>query len=96
MGVRSSHVHKFFNHLIIYTMNKLRRKQLQEAIELLEKAKEIIELAKDEEQECFDNMPEGIQYSEKGEQIETNASDLDDVFNELESQIDSITDIIER
>lgn len=49
-------------------MNKIRRKQLQEASELIAKAQGIIESVKDEEQEAHDNLPESIQYGEKGQQ----------------------------
>lgn len=51
-------------------MNKIRRKQLQEASELIAKAQGIIESVKDEEQEAHDNLPESIQYGEKGQQME--------------------------
>lgn len=47
-------------------MNKIRRKQLQEASELIAKAQGIIESVKDDEQEAHDNLPESIQYGEKG------------------------------
>lgn len=46
-------------------MNKIRRKQLQEASELIAKAQGIIESVKDDEQEAHDNLPESIQYGEK-------------------------------
>lgn len=42
-------------------MNKIRRKQLQEASELIAKAQGIIESVKDDEQEAHDNLPESIQ-----------------------------------
>lgn len=51
-------------------MNKIRRKQLQEASELIAKAQGIIESVKDDEQEAHDNLPESIQYGEKGQQME--------------------------
>lgn len=57
-------------------MNKLRRTQLEEAISLIEKAKEIVENCYSEEQECFDNLSEGLQASERGQQYQTNADNL--------------------
>ena len=77
-------------------MNNTRRKQLRKAIELMETVSSIIEEMRDEEQECFDNMPEGIQVSERGEQIETNAYDLDEAYESLAEIIDNINDIIDR
>lgn len=48
-------------------MNKVRRKRVQDAITKIEEAKAILEDAQDEEQAAFDNMPEGLQYGERGE-----------------------------
>lgn len=44
-------------------MNKVRRKRLSEALELISQAKDILEEVKDEEQEAFDNLPEGFHYA---------------------------------
>lgn len=73
-------------------MNKQNRKALELAIEELQKArdiiaaqKEIIEQMRDEEQEKFDNMSEGLQQSEKGMSIEAAADCLDDGLNEVET-----------
>lgn len=51
-------------------MNKARRKELEKAKDLLEQAQSIIEAVQEEEQEAFDNMPEGLQSSERGEQMQ--------------------------
>lgn len=51
-------------------MNKQRRKQIAAAIELIEQAQAILEEVIAEEQEAFDNLPEGIQASERGEAME--------------------------
>lgn len=91
-------------------MNKERRKQLKEAVTLLTDAQEkiqeassIVETCKDEEEESYDNLPEGVQDSERGEAMEENASQLDDAMSELESigdsvgeQIDLIQEVIDR
>lgn len=52
-------------------MNKARRKRLAEAAELLEQAKDILEEVKDKEQEAHDNLPESLQNSERGEEMES-------------------------
>ena len=64
-------------------------------MELIEQAKEALELIKDEEQEAFDNLPESFQYGEKGERMEEVISYMDDAFGELESAIDNINSAIE-
>lgn len=51
-------------------MNKVRRKRLSEALELISQAKDILEEVKDEEQEAFDNLPESFQYGERGDQMQ--------------------------
>jgi hypothetical protein len=50
---------------------------------------ERLETVKDEEQESYDNMPEGLQASEKGEKSEN-------AINNLEYACDNISDAIER
>lgn len=73
-------------------MNVERRKQLNLAIGLLEQmealrdeAVEIITNAKDEEQEAFDNMPEGLQGAERGQNMETAISQMEEVIAELDN-----------
>lgn len=76
-------------------MNKERRKRVNE---LIEKAYELnceIEEILNEEQECFDNMPENLQYSERGEtmqeainSLEEAQSCIDDCKSYLESLIE--------
>ena len=75
-------------------MNKLRRKQLQEAIELIEKAKSIVESVQDEEQDALFNLPEAFQYNERGETMEENCDRLGEILDTLSDQVDEIDDII--
>lgn len=44
---------------------------------------------RDEEQEGFDNMSEGLQQSDTGQRIEMAANELDEAFNTLD-EIDTI------
>ena len=76
-------------------MNNPRRKELRKALELLEEALSIIEVAWEEEQDSFDNLPEGIQESERGEIIEENASRLEEIADSIGGQIDELVEIIE-
>lgn len=77
-------------------MNKQRRKRLTEAMELLQEAQQIIEEVKDEEQEAFDNLPEGLQCSERGEalpsmpQIKTVIATVDTIRRSFRSLTRSI------
>lgn len=74
-------------------MNKQRRKELAKASELISQAQGIIESVKDEEQDAHDNLPESIQYGEKGQQMEEYIDTLDEAYgmcDDLMSMIDEI------
>lgn len=77
-------------------MNKDRRKRLSDIIAKLEVLQSEIQSLAEEERECFDNMPEGLQESERGSAIEDNADDLDDTDSDFESLLDTLNDIMER
>lgn len=71
-------------------MNNIRRKAIQEIMDKLEDLKSDIESLKDEEQEAFDNLPEGIQASERGEAMESAVYNLDEAYESIESVIESL------
>ena len=73
-------------------MNDSRRKQLSAATTLITQAIGIIEEVREEEQESFDNMPEGMQSGEKGSAMETTIAILDDAISSLEEADGLITD----
>ena len=75
-------------------MNHVRRKKLAEAVELLEKAKSIVEDVQMEEQDALFNLPEAFQYSEKGETMEENADRLSEIADTISDQVDEINDIL--
>lgn len=68
-------------------MNKARRKQLEDLIEQLSGIKDGIEAVLEEEQEAFDNLPEGIQASERGEAMQENIDNLQTAADSLESEV---------
>lgn len=76
-------------------MNKARRKELEKAIELLNQAKEIVENCQVEEQECYDNLNEGLQATEKGQQYETNADNLQCAVDEFDTLIEYIEEAMQ-
>lgn len=55
-----------------------------------------LESIKEEEDEAFNNLPEGIQCSERGEVMEENVSEMDDIYSDLESTIDRIQELIDK
>ena len=66
-------------------MNPDRRKKIDEAAELIGQAKTLLEIARDEERDAFENLPEGIQQSEKGERIEQAAEKLDEIVDAIDT-----------
>ncbi len=67
-------------------MNKTTRKEIDDLIAQLESIKEQIGTIRYNEEEKYDNMPESLQESEKGEAM-SNAID------NLESAMDSIEEV---
>ena len=73
-------------------MNNERRKEIAEAVALLVKAKAqnedaaaILENCKDEEEEAFENLPEGLQSSNRGETMEQNIEYIQAAIDELDN-----------
>ena len=77
-------------------MNKARRKMLQDIIDELDAQREQIEAVQKEEQEAYDNLPESIQDSERGEAMSGNVDDLESAASDLEDIISNLQDILER
>lgn len=75
-------------------MNKVRRKELQKALDLLAEAKIIIDQCREEEQGAFDNMPEGFQASERGEQMEEYIGIMEEAYDHIEDAETNLEDII--
>lgn len=64
-------------------MNKDRRKQIAAIAEKLEALRCDLETLRDEEQDYYDCMPEGIQSGEKGEKAQSAIDALDSAMDEL-------------
>ena len=65
-------------------MNDDRRKRITEAMEHLSLSREILEVVRDEEQEAFENLPENLQESDRGQKMEEAADALDTAISDLE------------
>lgn len=75
-------------------MNKARREEIRDIIESLESLKEDLDMVASDERGSFENLPEGLQYSERGEQMEENADTLEDLASNLEDVISGLEDVI--
>lgn len=71
-------------------MNKYRRNRLQKIYDAISAIQADLEEVRDEEQEAFDNMPEGLQCSERGEAMETALSELEDALYSMEEMLEHI------
>ena len=71
-------------------MNKNRRKAIAEVRDILESATSNLEVIRDEEQESFDNLPEGIQESERGEKMSECIEYLEEAIENLGEAIDNL------
>lgn len=76
-------------------MNKQRRAKLDEAHSKLLEAYYIIEEVKDEEEEAYDNMPENLQGSERGERMEECIGTLEEIYDGIDEYMSELYDIIE-
>ncbi|MDZ7920662.1 hypothetical protein [Rhodoferax sp.] len=75
-------------------MNRDRRTRLAKISAKLEELQQELESVKDEKQGAFDNMPESLQGSEKGEAMEHAVSELDCFSDDLTGLIDKIAELI--
>lgn len=65
-------------------MNKQRRQDLLDVSQLLSEASDRLNEIRDEEQEAFDNMPEGLQCSCRGEAMQEAIDTMDEWNSEIE------------
>lgn len=71
-------------------MNNFRRKSISEIMGKLQDLVYDLECVRDEEQEAYDNMPENLQYSERGEHAETVCENLDEACGMLDDLIERL------
>ena len=77
-------------------MNKARRKWLENIIGKLEEQKDELYQLYEEEQEAYDNMPESLQESERGQIASEFVDSLETEHDSLEDVITNLQEILER
>lgn len=70
-------------------MNATQRKELAELATQIDTIKEQLESIRDAEQEKYDNLPEGLQESERGEKFQEGIDTLDEIISNLKDAADS-------
>jgi hypothetical protein len=76
-------------------MNKKQRAEIQKYIDAISDAQEHLEELASEEQEKYDNMPESLQSSERGEVYESAASTLTNSAETLSDVVEKLMELIE-
>ena len=71
-------------------MNKQKRTELQSIIEELRASQNRIEIVMDDEQECFDNLTEGLQQTERGQRMEETVDILSSAIDSIEEAINAL------
>lgn len=77
-------------------MNKVRRAWLSDVVNRLTVLQDELESIASEEQDAYDNLPEGIQCSERGNDMEDNISTIEDAASDLEDLIEQLQDVIDK
>lgn len=75
-------------------MNAVKRKRISKALELINIVKSQVESIMLEEQIAFDNTPENLQDSEKGDKMQSCISQLEDAVDYLESTIEALEEAV--
>ena len=74
-------------------MNKQRRTEIKNIIAELENIKTKLDNVFSEEQYAFDNMPENLQYSMRGEESQEAIDYMSEAGSDIEEAIDQLEDI---
>lgn len=74
---------------------ELRILEVEKARDILSAQKESIEQLRDEQQEKFDNLSEGLQQSEMGSRLEDAVNKLDEALQSAETAEDNANYMIE-
>ena len=75
-------------------MNKIRRKTLEQISAKLDEARCLLEEVMEDEQDAFDSMPENLQGSERGEQMEEYIYTMQEGVDNLEELVSNLEEII--
>lgn len=75
-------------------MNKTRRQQVKEAYVQLQTVQSDLEKIRIDEQDAYDNMPENLQGSDRGQESEEAIDNLGDAICSIEDAIDSLYEVV--
>ena len=76
-------------------MKNARRKEIEKITADLEAIKERIEALQEEEQDAFDNLPESIQYGERGDKMQSAIDNLEYAADNIQDSLDNLCEASE-
>lgn len=77
-------------------MNKIRRNALATVVAKLDEAYDLLEEIQSDEQDAYDNMPESLQESERGEHMGEILDVLGDAIDSLDDIRENLIEIVEE
>lgn len=75
-------------------MNKDRRKSIERIVDKINEIKADLTWVRNDEEEAYDNLPEGIQSSERGDSMQEAIEAMDDADGSLQEAVDFLEEII--
>lgn len=74
-------------------MNKQRRTAIAEIAEQISEARDSLESIRYEEEEAYENYPDSLKDTERGEAMQNAIETLDEAYSQLEEAIDLLLSI---
>lgn len=74
-------------------MNNQRRKEIKVTVGSIKEHLEYLKNIAEEELQAMENLPESLQYGEKGEAMQENSDRIDEVSDEVESQLEELLEL---
>lgn len=74
-------------------MNKDRRKRISDIIKEIENVKDKLQDVLNEEESIFDNMPENLQCSMRGEESEESIDYMNEAIDALDNAVEQLKEI---
>lgn len=74
-------------------MKEERIKNLKHCLNMIQNAHDVLEEVRDEEQDAFDNLPEGLQDSERGDLMQEAVDTLDEAIDTLDDVLSSLESV---
>lgn len=75
-------------------MNKERKEELYEVVECLEDASLALQEVRNEEQDAYDDLSEGLQYSRTGESMQNAIDEMDSIDTDIQKVIIRVNNMI--